>query len=90
MGMLGWLFLPITGPFKGLMFVAERITEEAERVWYDEAGIRAALMEIEMRLEDGTITQAEFAQAENQLVERLMEAARRREAQAQLADRQAQ
>lgn len=84
MGMLGWLFLPITGPLKGLMFVAEQVTAEAERVWYDEAGIRASLMELEMRLEDGAITPAEFARVEQHLMERLMEAARRREAQAQM------
>ncbi|MBI4338753.1 MAG: gas vesicle protein GvpG [Chloroflexi bacterium] len=76
--MLGFLLLPITGPFKGLRFIAEHITEEAERSFYDEAGIRATLLELEMQLQDGAITEEEYLRDETSLLERLALAMRRR------------
>ncbi|MBI4235901.1 MAG: gas vesicle protein GvpG [Chloroflexi bacterium] len=78
MGFLGLLGLPLTGPFKGLLFVATSLTEEVERSWYDEEAIRGALLEMELQLQDGEIGEAEYAEAEAVLLERLAEARRRR------------
>ena len=81
MGPLDLLLLPIMGPVNGLVFVAKRIGEEAERSWYDEEAIRGALLEMELRLQDGEISEQEYAQAEDLWMERLAEAVSRREAQ---------
>ena len=71
MGLLGILSLPLTGPFKGLLFVAEHVLEEAERSLYDEGVLRGALLELELRLERGDIGEKEYAWAEQELMERL-------------------
>jgi len=83
MGLLDLVFLPIMGPVNGLVFVAKRMGEEAERAWFDEEAIRGALLEMELSLQDGQITEQEYAEAEEQLMERLAEAVSRREARGQ-------
>jgi hypothetical protein len=83
MGLLDLVFLPVTGPFQGLLFVARNIAAEAERAWFDEEAIRGALLEMELSLQDGQITEQEYAEAEEQLMERLAEAVSRREARGQ-------
>jgi hypothetical protein len=79
-GLLSLLFLPFIGPFKGFLFVSGHIAEEAERAWYDEEAIRGMLLELELRLQDGEISEEEYTQAEEQLMGRLAEAVQRRQA----------
>jgi len=82
--MLDLLFLPFTGPFKGLEFLARRIVEQAEQTWYDEGAIRGAMLELELLLQDGEISQQEHASAQEQLMERLAQAVSRRQGLANL------
>jgi hypothetical protein len=73
MGLItGLLTLPLA-PMRGTVWVAERILEQAESEFYDERVIRAQLLEIEAAREAGEIGEDEAAQAEDILLERLID-----------------
>jgi uncharacterized Zn finger protein len=55
------------------VWIAERIVEQAEAQYYDEAAIQEQLREIEATREAGEISDDDAAQAEEQLLERLLE-----------------
>jgi hypothetical protein len=67
----GLLISPVSGPVRGVHWLAEKVAEEAERRYLDEAGVRAELSELQMRLEMGEITEEQYAGQERVLVERL-------------------
>ena len=71
------LTLPVTGPVKGLAWIAEKVIEQADRELYDEESIRGQLAELEMRQEIGEISEEEYEREEADLLARL-EAARER------------
>jgi len=72
MGLLGKLLtLPVMGPIKGLMWIAEKVVEQADREAYNEDSVRGQLMELELRLDLGEITEEEYAVAEEELLARL-------------------
>ena len=71
MGLLKALVLLPLAPVKGVIWVAERITEEAERELYDPVSIRRQLEELELALEAGAIDEDEYERAESALLERL-------------------
>jgi hypothetical protein len=75
----GLLTLPIA-PARGVAWVVEQVVEEAERQMYDEQNIRRELMDLELEFDEGTIDAEERAAREEQLLERLAEAQRRRRA----------
>jgi hypothetical protein len=70
----GLLLLPLA-PLRGTIWIAERLAEQAEREGNEETLIRRLLLEAEAALEAGSLTEAEFDQIEDELLERL-EAAR--------------
>jgi Gas vesicle protein G len=73
MGLItGLLTLPLA-PVRGTVWVAERVLEQAERDYYDEGAIRAQLLDIDAAREAGAISEEEAMQAEDALVERMME-----------------
>ena len=73
MGLItGLLTLPLA-PVRGTVWVAERVLEQAERDYYDEGAIRAQLLDIDAAREAGAITDDEAAEAEDALVERMIE-----------------
>jgi hypothetical protein len=61
----------LTLPFRGLLWVLEEVTAQAERALYDEDGIRHALAELYRELEAGLISEAVFNERENELADRL-------------------
>jgi hypothetical protein len=72
MGLLsGLLLLPITGPVHGFRFILERLREEAESVLRDEGRAFAELIDLSMRHSAGQLSDAEFAEQEAELLERL-------------------
>jgi hypothetical protein len=76
MGLItGLLTLPLA-PVRGTVWIAEQILEQAESEYYDEGVIHAQLMEIEAAREAGEIDDETAAEAEDILVERLIEARR--------------
>ena len=70
---------PVSLPLDGLLWVAERIKEQAEAELYDEGAVRGHLLELELKLDMGEITEEEYEAAEDQLIELLNEIRERRE-----------
>jgi len=69
---MGWLTdlltFPVTGPVKGLVWVAEKITEQAEKELYSEDAVRGKLLELELRFDLGEISEEDFTEAEASLL----------------------
>jgi hypothetical protein len=65
------LAFPVMGPVKGLMWIAEKVAEQADNEIYNPSKIRGQLMELELRLDLGEITEAEYLEVEEILLERL-------------------
>jgi hypothetical protein len=71
MGLIsGLLTLPLA-PVRGVVWIAERILEQAEAELYDPDRIRAQLFEAHTALESGHITEEEYDEIESVLLERL-------------------
>lgn len=74
MGLItGLLTLPLA-PVRGTMWVGECILEQTESEFYDERAIRAQLLEIDRAREAGELDEAQAAEAEDVLLERLIAA----------------
>ena len=71
MGLLELLTLPILGPIRGVMWIAEKVAEQADRELYNEDALRGQLMELELRFDLGEISEEEYLTAEEVLLERL-------------------
>jgi Gas vesicle protein G len=65
------LTFPVLGPVKGIVWIAEKVTEQAEKELYDEDKLRGQLMELELRYDLGEIGEEEYLAAEEVLLERL-------------------
>lgn len=77
MGFLtGLLLLPLA-PLRGTIWLAEKLTEIAEAELDDEVAVRRLLVEAEIAFESGELSEAEYEQVEDELIERL-ELARQR------------
>ena len=77
MGLFSALFgLPLA-PVRGVVWVAEKLQEEAERQFYDPGTIRRQLEEVARARDDGAISPEEAAELERELVARLMEGRQR-------------
>lgn len=81
---MGWLaalvLAPFTAPFKGLVLLSGQIAKQIETELYDEDAVRQQLVELQLRYELGEIDVAEYDQQEAELLARLNEIARLREA----------
>lgn len=72
MGLItGLLTLPLA-PVRGVVWVAERLQEQAEDELYDESAIRAGLLELDAARQTGELDEQDIAEAEDALIERLM------------------
>ena len=71
MGLIGLLLLPITGPVRGFRFLLEQLREEAEAALHDEGRAFAELIDLSMRRNTGQISEAEYAEQEAELLDRL-------------------
>lgn len=69
------LLLPFA-PVRGSAWAIRQVMNEAERIYYDPATIRAELARLEEQLEAGEITEEEFDQQEDELLDRLEIASR--------------
>lgn len=77
MGILtGLLLLPLA-PLRGTIWLAEKLAEVAEAELDDDATVRRLLVEAEIAFESGELSEAEYEQVEDELIERL-ELARQR------------
>jgi hypothetical protein len=70
---MGWLLklltFPVMGPVEGLVWVAEKIAEQAETDFYSEPAIKGKLLELEMRYDLGEISEEDFYAAEEALLQ---------------------
>lgn len=66
----GLLLLPLA-PLRGTIWLAERLAEYAERELGDEATVRRLLVEAELALEAGELSETEYEAVEDELLERL-------------------
>ncbi|MGC0336619.1 gas vesicle protein GvpG [Streptomyces sp. SLBN-8D4] len=71
MGLIGEVLLLPFAPVRGSGWVIKQVLNEAERLYYDPATVRAELARLEERLEAGEIGEEEFDRQEDELLERL-------------------
>ena len=73
MGLItGLLTLPLA-PVRGTIWLAQVIQEHAENQMYDEPAIMSALAELESARDQGIYSDEEIEEAENALLQRLIE-----------------
>ena len=65
------LTLPVTGPFRGLMWIVKTLAERAEHEMYDEGAVRGQLLELELRYDLNEIDEEEYLAAEEKLLAQL-------------------
>jgi len=71
MGLItGLLTLPLA-PVRGVAWIGEQVAQEAERELNDETRVRRELARLEMELEAGRLSEEEYEQLEDRLLERL-------------------
>ncbi|PKO21421.1 MAG: gas vesicle protein [Chloroflexi bacterium HGW-Chloroflexi-1] len=72
MGLL-WKILsaPIMLPTKGLLFIFDKIREQAETELWDEGKVHQQLLQLQMMLDLGEISEADFYAAEDELLDRM-------------------
>ena len=75
------LTFPVMGPIKGIVWIAETIQDEADKQFYGEDAVRAQLMELEVKMDLGEISEEAYTEAETVLLQRLKIARDRRAAQ---------
>lgn len=73
MGLLTQLLTLPVAPVRGVIWVAERVRDQAEEQYYDPAPIWRELAELEDRLVRGEIDQETFDVREDELLDRLTE-----------------
>ncbi len=74
------LSFPVAGPAKLSLWLLRTIAERAEAELYSEENIRRELGDLEIRQDMGEISEEDFLQAEDALLERLRESRRRAQA----------
>ncbi|OGO05771.1 MAG: hypothetical protein A2Y73_07355 [Chloroflexi bacterium RBG_13_56_8] len=65
------LTFPVLGPIKGVVWIAEKVSEQAEKETYNEDTVRGQLVALELRLDLGEISEEEYMEAEEALLARL-------------------
>jgi hypothetical protein len=79
---VGWLIdlltFPLMGPVKGVVWIAEKLAEQADKELYSEEAVRGKLVELELRYDLGEISEEEYLEGEESLL-RLLRAARERQ-----------
>ncbi|MER5901099.1 gas vesicle protein GvpG [Streptomyces mirabilis] len=73
MGLLTQLVTLPLAPVRGVVWVVERVREEAENQYYDPAPVHHELAELERLLVAGDIDEETFDQREDELLDRLEE-----------------
>ncbi|MEU8943479.1 gas vesicle protein GvpG [Streptomyces goshikiensis] len=73
MGLLTYLLTLPIAPVRAVTWVAQRVVDEAEEVYYDPAPIWRRLAELEQQLLGGEIDQDTFDREEDELLDRLTE-----------------
>jgi hypothetical protein len=67
------LALPITAPAAGIRYCIDKVVEFAEHELTDDAPVREQLLELQLDLEEGRVTEDEYTEREAVLLARLRE-----------------
>jgi hypothetical protein len=67
------LFFPVTGPVAGIRWSLNQVMQVAEEELTDDTPVKQELMELQMKLELGDITDDEYVEQEAVLMGRLRE-----------------
>jgi hypothetical protein len=67
------LALPITAPVAGVRYCIEKVVEYAEHEANDDEPVREQLLELQIELEDGRVTEEEYVEREAVILARLRE-----------------
>jgi hypothetical protein len=67
------LALPITAPVAGVRYCIEKVIEYADHELNDDEPVREQLLELQIELEEGSVTEDEYAEREAVLLARLRE-----------------
>jgi hypothetical protein len=65
------LTAPLKAPLAGFRFILDQIGEMAERELYDEDRLREELLELQLLLDEGELTEDEYAAQEAEIMARL-------------------
>jgi len=65
------LAAPVALPTRGLMFIFNKIVEQVNNEMLDDSKVRMQLLELQALLDSGQITEEEFYEAEEELLDRL-------------------
>jgi hypothetical protein len=71
MGLIGGLLTLPLAPARGLVWVFDKVVEEADAQLHDPVRIRTELAEAEAALERGEIDEATYEELERELLDRL-------------------
>jgi len=71
MNLLDLFAWPLTAPIKGVTWIANKITEQAEKELYNEDAVRGKLLELELALDLGEINEKDYEDAEKALLNQL-------------------
>ncbi|MFF9089092.1 gas vesicle protein GvpG [Streptomyces sp. NPDC014991] len=71
MGLISEVLMLPFAPVRGSAWAVRQVLQEAERIYYDPATVRAELARLEEQLEAGEITEEEFDRREDELLDRL-------------------
>lgn len=69
--LLDLLTFPVLGPIKGIKWIAEKVGEQADKELYNEDAVRGKLLELELRMDLGEISEEEYASTEEALMAHL-------------------
>ena len=83
--LLDLLTAPLGMPFSGFKFILNQIAQMVERELMDEESIRNDLLLLQIRLDDGELSEEEYLAQEAEIMARLRLAREYREAQARRA-----
>jgi hypothetical protein len=67
------LALPISAPAAGIRYCIDKVVEFAEHEMTDDAPVREQLLELQLELEEGRVTEDEYVEREAVLLARLRE-----------------
>jgi hypothetical protein len=65
------LAFPVMGPIKGMKWIAEKVDDAVQQTVSNKGKIKEDLLELQMQLEMGKITEEEFNRQERELLEKL-------------------
>lgn len=68
----------LLAPFSGFNFIMRTLLKVAEEQWTDDAPLKEQLLELQVRLESGEITEEQYLEAESSILKAIREVQRRK------------